>query len=369
MLITRLSLISGLLLIGISNALAASSYQIVDLGTFSGATKAYALNDSGQVVGESSGKAFLYSGGALLDMGTLGGTTAVAYGINNSGVVVGASAMSSGASHAFSWNGVQQDLGTLTIGTAPSTVSFLSSAALDINASGKAVGSSSRDFPNPFTNSTMVAFDNGSVVRPPYTSSGVLYANNDSGLMVGTDNGHGLLFTGTGFMEIPAFCGGGFCGSDARDINNLGLVVGDATVNGLNNYRHAISYDSNNALLTDLGALTGGSSSRAYALNESGQIVGWSASSVGNRAFLYESGAMIDLNSVIDPATGWALQEAQDINESGQIVGWGLHNGQIRGFLLTPVPEPQSWQLMFSGIALIAWATRRYGLTRNARIG
>lgn len=349
--------LAGLLFFGISNVLASSNYQIIDLGTLGGTTKAYALNDLGQVVGESSGKAFLYSGGTLQDLGTLGGTTAVAYGINNSGVVVGASTFSSGASHAFSWNGVQQDLGTLTIGTPPSTVSFLSSAALDVNTSGKAVGSSSRDFPDPFTNSTMVAFDSGAVIRPPYTSSGVLYAINDLGQMVGTDNGHGLLFNGTGFVSIPAFCVGGFCGSDARDINNAGVVVGDATANGLTNYRHAISYDG--AILGDLGTLTGGNSSRANAINELGQIVGWSGSSAGNRAFLYESGAMTDLNSLIDPTTGWVLYEASGINESGQIVGWGSHNGQTRAFLITAVPEASTYAMMLVGLGLVGAVARR----------
>jgi probable HAF family extracellular repeat protein len=336
---------------GISNVFAASNYQIVDLGTFGGATKAYALNDLGQVVGESSGKAFIYSGGALLDLGTLGGTSAVAYGINNGGVVVGASNVASGASHAFSWNSVQQDLGTLTIGTPPSTVSFLSSAALDVNTSGKAVGSSSRSFPDPFTNSTMVAFDGGAVTRPPFSSGGVLYAINDSGVMVGTDNGHGLLFSGTGFVSIPG-------GSDARDISNSGLVVGDATT-ATSSSRHAISYDPNSSVLTDLGTLTGGMSSRANALNELGQVVGWSASSTGNRAFLYESGAMLDLNSVIEPTSGWVLYEASDINESGQIVGWGMFNGQTRAFLITPVPEASTYGMMLAGLGLLGVATRR----------
>lgn len=344
----------------ISSVFAARTYQIVDLGSFGSDTKAYALNDSGQVVGESSGKAFIYSGGALLDLGTLGGKTAVGYGINNSGVVVGASTLSSGASHAFLWNGVQQDLGTLTIGTPPSTVSYLSSAALDVNVSGKAVGSSSSDYSDPFTNSEMVAFDNGAVIRPPYTSSGVLYAINDSGQMVGTDNGHGFLFNGTGVVSIPAFCVGGSCGSDARDVNNIGVVVGDATVPS--NYRHAISYDG--AILTDLGTLTGGNRSGANALNELGQIVGWSNSTAGNRAFLYESGAMIDLNSLIDPTTGWVLNEASDINESGQIVGWGIHNGRIRAFLITAVPEASTYGMMLVGLGLVGFMARRKGLAK-----
>ena len=40
-------------------------------------------------------------------------------------------------------------------------------------------------------------------------------------------------------------------------------------------------------------------------------------------AFLYRDGAMIDLNTTIDAASGWHLSEAAGINDSGQIVGWG----------------------------------------------
>src|SRR5262245_674976 len=41
---------------------------------------------------------------SVTDLGTLGGTYSQAYGINNSGVVVGASSVASGETHAFSWS-------------------------------------------------------------------------------------------------------------------------------------------------------------------------------------------------------------------------------------------------------------------------
>ena len=63
--------------------------------------------------------------------------------------------------------------------------------------------------------------------------------------------------------------------------------------------------------------------------------MGWS----GGNAFLYSGGVMTDLNTLIDPASGWVLEEARDINEPGQIVGWGMHNGQPRAYLLTKL-EP-----------------------------
>ena len=44
------------------------------------------INNNGQVVGENgSNRAFLFSNGTMTDLGTLGGSQSVAYGINDSG--------------------------------------------------------------------------------------------------------------------------------------------------------------------------------------------------------------------------------------------------------------------------------------------
>lgn len=333
----------------------AVTYRVTDLGTLQGSTKAYAINDSGQIVGESSvngvSRAFLYSGGSLQNLGTLGGTSSVAWGINNSGVVVGTAALASGTVNAFSfYGGSLQSLGTAT--TTDGSVSFLSSAAFDINTSGQAVGSSSRDFTNGTTNSNSVLFANGTVTLK---ALGQLNAINDAGIMVGTDNGHGYVKSSTSFTEVPAFCGGGFCGSDAQDINNMGVVVGDATTFSA---RHAFTFASGS--LSDLGTL-GGANSKAFALNELGQVVGTSDSASGQHAFLYGAGTMQDINSLIDPASGWILKEARDINEFGQIVGWGLHNGQTSAFLLTTVPVPAAAWLLGSGLIGLAGVARTRG--------
>ncbi len=61
-----------------------------------------ALRKSGTPAGVPA-HAFLWRGGKLLDLGTLGGAYSRAYAVNNRGQVVGVSTLSDGRSHAFLW--------------------------------------------------------------------------------------------------------------------------------------------------------------------------------------------------------------------------------------------------------------------------
>jgi probable HAF family extracellular repeat protein len=69
--------------------------------------------------------------------------------------------------------------------------------------------------------------------------------------------------------------------------------------------------------MTDLGTLPGGTSSSATALNDAGQIVGWSETDGARRAFLWENGHMSML-----PLIGGNESRAVGINHKSQIIGW-----------------------------------------------
>jgi probable HAF family extracellular repeat protein len=97
---------------------------MISLGAFAGGStsEAFAINDSNQVVGDSATNSvahrpFLYAG-KLQDLG-IGTNEAAdafetAYGVSDSGIVVGRYDSGNGIFHAFQWsNGQIKDLGTL----------------------------------------------------------------------------------------------------------------------------------------------------------------------------------------------------------------------------------------------------------------
>ena len=92
-------------------------YTALDLGTLGGNSTPRGLNDFGQVVGDSYisadvQHAFLFSGGNMIDLGTLGGNGSQAFGINNRGQVVVSSDTAGGQMNAFFFSdGAMTDLG------------------------------------------------------------------------------------------------------------------------------------------------------------------------------------------------------------------------------------------------------------------
>ena len=333
------------LLVSVAASACAQTYTMIDLGP----GQTCCINSSGQVTGTSylvnaEGDAFLYTGGTMVDLGALGGFSA--YGINKSGQIVGSSGTPNGPSpetrHAILYTGgTMIDLGSLP--TAPGGRA-LYSIAYGINDSGQVVGSSQGWANMPgITVEVQDAFLYSG--KPPMIDLGALpgyfnfnndgygYGINNSGQVVGGFGSHAFLYSGGIMTDLGTLPGRSQ--SVAYGINNSGQVVGYSTNScgsgGLNGCSHAFLYSGG---MIDLGTLPGTSMSEAYGINNSGQVVGSSFEQVGYfRAFLYSGGTMTDLNDLVNPPSGVYLADARGINDLGQIAANGS-NGHA--YFLTP---------------------------------
>src|SRR5258708_304884 len=104
----------------VSDVFLYSNGAMTNLGTLGGPSGiGNGINKFGQVAGystNSSGtyRAFLASGGSMTDIGDLGGGSATAYAINDAGQVVGSAVTADGSNHPFLYSGGHMiDLGTL----------------------------------------------------------------------------------------------------------------------------------------------------------------------------------------------------------------------------------------------------------------
>ncbi len=311
------------------------AYTITDVGTLGQPfTYAFAVDDAGRVAGTSARMdsrfhAYRWANG-LVDLGTLAGVS-LSHGValDASGEVIG----------------VSFDLGDRTPRAFRSNAGVLTSlgafSARAVNASGDIGG---------WLTVTLASgwkADHACVLRAGLLSdlgtlggsSSQALGMNDSGWIVGSSfladdlTNRACLWTAGGPRDLGTLGG---TDSQAYDINETGMVVGISKTSG--GLPHAFSYQldvtGNVQTRTDLGVLGNEAlgHSAAYAVNASGVIVGTS----GGHAIKWQGGVMTDLNTQIPVNSGWKLASATAISAGGRIVGLGLHEGALRGFLLTP---------------------------------
>jgi probable HAF family extracellular repeat protein len=314
---------------------------LADLGTLGGPDSgAYAINDLGQVVGNSSivangpSNGFLYSGGSMSAL--TGGTYMQAYGISNSGTIVGSmfvTTQDDSYRHAYTLSGgTVTDLGTLPYGDG--------SVGIAINSQGMVVGAAASVF-------------NGAPNRP---EDPFVFQN---GVMTGLGNL------------------GGPWGA-ALSVNELGQVAGYLGVDSLpgdpGELYPTAAFLYANGQMHVIGGTSPQWSSRASDVNNLGQVVGSFRPSPGaDHAFLYENGVLTDLNILIDPASGWTITDAAAINDLQQIAAQACRAGVCQAVtldLVSAVPEPPVVALLAAGLALgLARGRRGFRLPVRRRRG
>jgi probable HAF family extracellular repeat protein len=269
---------------------------------------------------------FLWQDGVMTPLPTLGGFNGTVGQINNRGEVAGIAENSTRDPECVS--------GVAVNGTGPQILDFEAviwgprqgeirelhplrgdtvGEALWINDNGQAVGSSGSC---------------ANTIPPPFAAGphAVLWEKDGSVRDLGNLGGR----------ANPSVLGSG---NIAFSINNRGQVVGASALPGDATF-HAFLWTKDTGI-RDLGTLSGDVYSTGLAINDQGDVVGASVGAGGPlsdaRAYLWQNGVMIDLNSLIPTDSPLYLLTAFGINNGGEIVGFGLTSTfEVHAFLATP---------------------------------
>jgi probable HAF family extracellular repeat protein len=355
-------LVASLFLTAAGQAAAATTYRSVELGQADQITSALALNNHGQVVGSTyvdSGvygyeyHATLWDKTRTVDLegrNTLASSRASS--INDAGQIAGGSYHTGGGNFTVRWDGARTSYVAGGVGSA------------GINNAGTVAGESN------YRGGEAIVWRNGEATRTALNGLSVKGHNaavaiNDVGQVVGTSSTssdwsgpyHATRWDGLVATDLGSF--GAENNSAASDINNAGQVVGKAQ-------GRAVIW--NGHTIRDLGTLGRGDYS-ANAINEAGLVVGRFNTGVAGpfdsyQAILWNGSAMVDLNSLLDPAltqAGWVLSDATGINDRGDIVGNMVNRYTFlyHGVLLSAVPEADTYAMLLAGLGMLGFMARR----------
>ena len=147
-------------------------------------------------------------------------------------------------------------------------------------------------------------------------------------------------------------------------INNSGQILGFeyAMQNAPELFNVGFVTDPNGGKVNYLDTF-GGSFNEVMGLNNLGQVVGRAQDESGVY-HAYVTGpagqSLINLGFEKDILnSGWSDIRVAAINDFGQIAGTGNHNGITRPFLLSPIPEPETYAMMLAGLSVLGFIRRR----------
>lgn len=347
-------------------------YKVLDLGTLPGGnfSQPFAININNVIAGSSNlsnndQHSVLWSKGQMTNLGTLGGSNSIAFGMNDSESVVGEAESSASDPNGedfcgfgthlicqpFSWqNSVMTPLGTL---------GGNNGVANWVNRWGTAVGLAENTTTDPACPAPQklefkaVAWENGKALELPVRNGdpeGIAFAINDYGQIVGTSGTctafnpiflnnlqpvHALLWEKGKVVDLGSL--GGSYGNEAIFINNQGQVVGSSDLAGDTTSDGFLWTKANG--MQDLGTYPGDIGSAAISINELGVIAGVSVIDTkgDSRAVVWNNNVVTDLNTLVQANPPLYLITACSINDRGEITGLGLTStGEIHTYRAIP---------------------------------
>lgn len=308
------------------------------LDTGSNHSIAYGINNSGQIVGEfqaagqtgANRTAFLYSNGQLTNLGLpkykegtseeVATKSSTAYAINDSGQIVMQARDGHFASFIYHSAEATPRMEAIPFLEGPGRTFVNSVRGSAINNHGTVIG-----------DGTFFVTPEGQTSRLFVYADGTHRQEVKSLPEYGYDHPYSMRFL------------------EAKAINDNGAILGWSHSNGV--FRSFI-YDSNvSEFPVELGTLPGdheyGWADSTYAedMNNAGQVVGSSSHGLGSEAneiswehaFIYQNGSMKNLNSLVSDAEGITFTTAYGINNWGQIVAQGVNAaGEEFAYFLNP---------------------------------
>ena len=328
-------------------------YQIYDIGVIEvgdDASQGFGVSHGGIAVGRSirtgGSQAFTWTlNGGIVGLPNLAGRSyAVSNSANDSGVVVGTAATTLFGSSRLPviWlNGAVSQL--------PLPPGETLGDANSVNASGVAVGS----VDGGSNQRGAIYTGGGGAIITQTTATGCFFVTafgiNDSGRVVGQGidpnnaaRNVGIVYDIGQSMAFEVGALPGFNGALAFAVSNTGNVVGSS----MQNQGSGLPFIwSDQGGMVAIPLATGTSEGSARAVNSAGWVVG-NDSSAFSIPFLYDGTNTYRLADLIPPNSGWDLSmntssSADGISEDDVIVGTGVHNGETHAYAMVPAaPSP-----------------------------
>lgn len=328
------------------------------------------ISSSGSHVAGTSnqtGISWTESGGTVALNALPGRSFSLVQDINDHGVVVGTGATTFFGSSPLPvvWNGI-------VAAQLPLPAGQTLGRAFSVNNSTEAVGSV-----NAGSLERAAKFTTGSstVLTQTMANGGPLvtaYANNDAGRIVGQAWDPTNAAVTLGFYLDPgdavahsvgALSSRGHNSSIAFALSDNGFIAGASSLNSGVDTRPFLWSDTHG--MQEIPIPAGMSFGSARGVNTSGWVVG-NMSAATSIPFLFTGTNTYQLHDLLEPVTGvgWDLvsgtsNAALGIGDNGVITGRGLLNGQITGFVMLPVPEPNSTCCLLLAVILIGVRCRQ----------